>query len=510
MTAVDASPGAGLARALCDLLERRDGARVVVIETHLCWILLMRRLAIKLKKPIRLPFVDYGDVAARRRRCFEELRLNRRFAPGLYRAVLEVRGTPHAPRFRGSGEPIDHVVCVRRLPHEAPLSGRNLQELDAAALSRFAARLSGLHAVAPVSDRRPACAFAEPMPQAILSVMKQLSMLDGMEAVARMRPWVEEQARALRDRWRARRLAERVHECHGDLHLGNLAMIDGEIVAFDAIDFDPALRRIDVMSDVAFLAMDLEAHGRADLAFGFIDDYLQASGDHDGVAVLRLHAAYRALVRLLATSPAEPGEGPNYLAASQRWTQQGGPRLVLMHGLSGSGKSTVARRLLQAAGAIRIRSDVERKRREVAIASQATAGSGDTLYSTVATRRTCARLARAAQPALAAGFPVIVDAALLHASDRRHFAKMARRLKVPFGILHCEVDDAVSRERLEARERAGLDPSDATTTTWLRQQLCAESLSSQEWVATTKITGNAGQIAAIAARWRGAEAPDAE
>ncbi len=489
MTAPPASPGARLAHALRDRLQRRAGSAVEMIETHLSWILLARHLAIKLKKPVRLPFVDYGDVEARRRCCVEELRVNRRFAPGIYRAVLAVRGTADAPRFGGAGDAIDHVVCMRRFPADALLSERIAVGLDPAAMSRFARRLSAIHADSPVAAPHRAGASPE---QAIRAVAAQLRALQRDACSEWMNRWTDDQAGALRDRWQARRVRGHVRECHGDLHLGNLVMLDGEIVAFDAIDFDPALRWIDVMSDVAFLAMDLEARGRRDLAFAFVDDYLQAGGDYDGVSVLRFYATYRALVRQLAASLAPPAHGPDYRAAAHRWATGSAPRLVLMCGLSGSGKSTVARQLVQAAGAIRIRSDVERKRR---------ADPADAAYSEAATRRTYARLARAVRPALAAGFPVIVDAAFLRAGHRRHFRTIARRLGVPFEILHCEADDAVSRRRLEARERAGLDPSEATVATWLSQKNWAEPLSARESAVTTRISGEPAQIAAIAARW---------
>jgi len=252
---------------------------------------------------------------------------------------------------------------------------------------------------------------------------------------------------------------------------------------------------------VAFLAMDLEAHGRADLAFAFVDDYLQASGDYDGVAVLKFYATYRALVRRLAAALAPPGGGPDYLAAAQRWTAADAPRLAIMHGLSGSGKSTVARRLLKATGAIRIRSDVERKRLQRASATPASPGSDSALYSAAATLRTYARLARATRMALAAGFPVIVDAAFLERGQRRHFETIAQRCGVPFEILHCEVDDGVARQRLDARTRAGTDPSDATVATWQWQKTRGEPLAAEEAAQVTRISGEEGQIQAIASRW---------
>lgn len=488
-----------LPQALCRLLERRHGEPVSLVETTLSWVVLAPRVALKLKKPVRLAFADYGNIAARLRCCLEELRVNRRFARGLYRGVLAVRGTPGDPRFDGPGEPIDHVVCMRRFPDGAVLASRDMGELDAGALARFARDLGEIHQASPRVDPAHDWGSAAQVTKAVFAVASQLQAMRIVLPEDPLQGWLEAQARAHRDGWEARRLGGRVRDCHGDLHLGNLVMLEGRVVAFDAIDFDPALRWIDVVSDVAFLAMDLEARGRADLAFGFLDDYLQASGDYAGVAVLRVYAAYRALVRCLATALAPPGAGPDYLAAARRWAGECCPRLVIMHGLSGSGKSTVARRLLQAAGAIRIRSDVERKRLH---AAGVAAGSADSLlYSSAASLRTYARLARAARVALAAGFPVIVDATFLEAGHRRHFETIARRCGVPFEILHCEVEDAVSRQRLEARERAGTDPSDATIATWQWQRTRNDPLTAEEAGCMTGITGDAEQVEAVAGRW---------
>jgi hypothetical protein len=495
-----------LAQALRELLERRTAAPVELVETHLSWILLTRRVALKLKKAVRLPFVDYASVEARRHCCLEELRVNRRFAPTLYRAVLAVRGTPEAPRFGGAGEPIDHVVCMRRFPDGALLSERLEHGLDTALLEQFAMQLEGLHRAAPRLARCVPKAWPEQVLQAMLAVMNQLCALGAEERIAPLRDWVDAQARALWEVWQARRQDGAVRECHGDLHAGNLVLLDNRIVAFDAIDFDPGLRWIDVMSDVAFLAMDLQARGRADLAFAFVDEYLQAGGDFGGVRVLRFYAVYRALVRMLAGLLARSDSGPDYGAAARHWAGEGAARLVITHGLSGSGKSTAARALARSAGAIRVRSDVERKR----LFGDLRGGDGDghELYSPQASRRTYEHLVEAARAGLEAGLVVIVDAAFLRVADRRRFATLARQQGVPFEILHCVADDATSRERLQARARRGADPSDATVAVWEAQKRQVEALTVRERDVAIRCTGEAAQLAAIAARWReGLRAP---
>jgi len=451
-TSAAASPT--LARAVQALLQRRCAAPVELVETHLSWVFLTPRLAFKLKKPVRLPFVDFSTPALREHFCREELRLNRRFAPRLYLRVLALRGSASAPDFAGPGQPIDHLLCMRRFPDAALLADQLASgRVSAPDLERFGLRLAESHARSAVAAPDAPLGWPEQTLQAMLKVLAQLRAVADDDRLRALDAWVETQAWALWELWLARRRDGFVRECHGDLHLGNVARIDGELRAFDCLEFDPGLRWIDVMSDAAFLAMDLQAHGRADLGFRFLDGYLGASGDYDGLRVLRFHAVYRALVRALVARLAPAAPGPDYLACALQWATGAAPRLLITHGVSGSGKSTLAAALLAACGAIRVRSDVERRR---------LGQSADQRYGAAASRLTYEGLARAARSALAAGFPVIVDAAFLRAEDRAAFGALAARMDVPFSILSCAAPLPVLRQRVEDRRRAGVDPSEAT------------------------------------------------
>jgi len=309
----------------------------------------------------------------------------------------------------------------------------------------------------------------------------------------------------------ARQRSGAVRECHGDLHLANVVLIDGRLTAFDCIEFDPALRWIDVMSDVAFLAMDLKAHGRADLAFRFLDAYLQHSGDYAGVQLLRFYEVYRALVRaLVCRLRAQAGAGvpppgePDYLACAGELARsaQGAARLMITHGLSGSGKSTMAAALLGAAGAIRIRSDVERKRLFGLGAQQRSAERRAEIYTQDATRRTFARLAECARTALQAGWPVIVDAAFLRRDERLAFRALAAELRVPFSILHCRAAEAQLRRRVAARDAEGSDASEATLAVLERQLATHEPLGQDERALALEVaTDEPVDIASLCARW---------
>jgi predicted kinase len=255
------------------------------------------------------------------------------------------------------------------------------------------------------------------------------------------------------------------------------------------------------MSDAAFLAMDLEAHGRGDLAFRFLDAFLASSGDYGGVRVLRFHAVYRALVRALVSrlTPGEPTT--DYIASAMRWANGAAARLLVTHGVSGSGKSTLAAGLLEHGGAIRVRSDVERKRLFGLAALQSSTGGSRNPYDEEASRRTYRRLAWAARAALEAGFPAIVDATFLHKADRAAFRRLATSLGVPFNILVCSVDAGLLRQRLERRQRAGLDPSEATAAVLDMQLKSVEPLTRRERFAAIEACEVGDDADRLAQRW---------
>lgn len=500
-----------LVTALRDRLRSDTGQAVALVETHISWVLLTAQVAYKLKRPVSLGFLDFSTLAARKHYCEEEVRLNRRLAPSLYLGVVPVTGTRQAPSL-GEGEAIDFVVCMRRFPEDALLqrllpAGR----LADGRLEQFAQRLAVFHAQAQVAA--PASAFGAPtrVGRSAVDALARLRADDGAKRTRNLQAWIFERRKALRTAWFARQRSGAVRECHGDLHLANVVLVDDHLTAFDCIEFDPALRWIDVMSDVAFLTMDLKAHGRKDLAFRFLDAYLQHSGDYAGVPVLRFYEVYRALVRALvgrlrvrAGADVAPPLEPDYLACAEQLAQTSGaaPRLMITHGLSGSGKSTMAAALLAAAGAIRIRSDVERKRLFGLGAQQRSAEQGAEIYTQDATRRTLARLAECARTALQAGYPVIVDAAFLRRDERLAFRALAAELRVPFSILRCRAADTQLRRRVVARDAEGRDASEATLAVLERQLATHEPLDPGECaLALDVITDEPVDTVALSARW---------
>ena len=502
-----------LVQALREALQRETGERVELVETHISWVLLTATLAYKLKKPVRFPFVDFSSIAARKYFCEEELRLNRRFAPSLYLDVVPVCGAPEAPQLGGDGWPIDHVVRMRRFPEPSLL--RNLLvagRLEPTWLDGFAQRLAALQDAA--ERVVPPSAFGAPdaIVRAALDVVRQLLMQRSDSRLAALTAWIQERSQALHMAWIERQQGGAVRECHGDLHMANIVLVEGELTAFDCIEFDPMMRWIDVMSDIAFLTMDLKAHDRADLAFRVLDVWLQHSGDHAGLQVLRFYEVYRALVRAMAaglgpqTAPASAGASkPDYLACAARLTQdqRGRARLLITHGFSGSGKSTLASQLLCAAGAVRVRSDVERKRLFGLAPLARSADQGLAIYGEQATRRTFERLRACARDALLAGYPVIVDAAFLRRAERRSFQVLAAELGVPFAILNCRAAEAVLRRRVAQRRASGSDASEASLEVLARQLAAHEPLEADERALALEVfTEDAVDIAALEARWR--------
>lgn len=503
-----------LIAALRKMLSRETGQSVELIETHLSWVLLAPVYAYKLKKPVRLPFVDFSSAQARKHFCEEELRLNRRFAPSIYLDVLPVRGPRKAPRLDGGsgGETIDHVVRMRRFPQSSLL--RNLLVsggLDPSWLDGLARRLAELHATAPVS---PLSGWGSPQ-RVVRSVADVLASLQTRRDDPRHRvliAWLQAQGIALDPVWAARQRSGSIRECHGDLHMGNVALIDGELVPFDCIEFDPGMRWIDVMSDVAFLTMDLKAHGRADLAFRFLDGWLQCSGDHAGLQVLPFSEIYRALVRAMTASLGKPSStpGPDYLACAAEWASptRGNARLLITHGLSGSGKSTLAAQLLRTACAIRIRSDVERKRLFGLAPLERSTALGIDIYTEEATNDTFDSLHRRARGALQAGYPVIVDAAFLRSHERRRFQALAAELQVPFSIVDCTASPGTLRQRVAARAATHTDASEADVAVLERQLASDQRLETDELAFTIDVpTDEPVDIESLDRRWREARTP---
>ncbi|MFT3802087.1 MAG: AAA family ATPase [Burkholderiaceae bacterium] len=491
------------------------GSPVQRIDTHISTILLSGDEAWKLKRPVRLPFVDFGSVEARRRCCEAELGLNRRLAPTLYLDVLAVRGPEASPSIEGlparspdtapadaragraeqaaGGAPvIEYLVRMRRFPPGALFSERVAAgTLTVDDVTRLAHRLAEFDRSAAVQhDPTIADAVAREAAK-VIGQLRALAADRGTDAqrgaIAGLAAWLDVHGQRLAPVFRTRLRTGRVRDVHGDLHLANAVVLDDEVTAFDCLEFDDGLRRIDVIGDAAFLAMDLHAHGCPALAHRLVDAWCEAADDHAAMAVLPFHQVYRACVRALVAwlAPAPSiDDVDRYLRTAERLSDSDRrPTLTITHGPSGSGKSRAAARLVELDGGLRLRSDVERKRLAGLSPLADSRAAGLDLYTREWTNRTYARLESLADATLTAGAPVVVDAAFLRRPERQRFAALARWHGVPFRIVDCRADPATLRARVIRRASLGGDPSEADTSVIDRQLVSADPLDAHELAA---------------------------
>lgn len=481
---------------------------VELIETHISWILLAGTGAWKLKKPLDLGFLDFSTVERRREACLTELRINRRTLPEVYEAVVPIYGPAHAPRLgdalddsgdhaSSTEQPIDFLVRMRRFDQDALFSSLRAQNrLDGSLFDQLAAHVAAFHhraeaAPAATNFGSPEAVHA-PVRQNFLQVRAHLEDGALRDQLATVEAWAEAQFTALSAHFARRRTSGRVRECHGDLHLGNLLAFNGEPRLFDALEFDPALRWIDVIADIAFLVMDLHAWGRKDLATRFLNAWLEHSGDYEGIRLLPYYFSYRAMVRAKVAAirarqvdtedrQQAVDECRRYLDLAGAPAQARAPALLIANGLSGTGKTSQSQPLLEQLGLIRLRADVERKRL-FGLAANARSASGlhADLYGAAATVRTYDRLAELARVMLQAGYPVLVDATFLRQAQRRQFARLADELGLPFVILAFEAPLELLRERVRLRAARGDDASEADETVLEAQLISQETLTAEE------------------------------
>jgi aminoglycoside phosphotransferase family enzyme/predicted kinase len=507
-----------LVQSLATRLAAYPGSvtRIELLETHISWIFLAGEGAYKVKKPVDLGFVDFSTLERRRQFCEEELRLNRRLAPKLYLDVLPITGSPEAPQVGGEGTAIEYCVHMRRFEQEKLLSRLVAAgELLPRQIDALAREVAEFHAGIPVA--RPASWFGTPeaVAEPIRANFTHLDRPENgevKELVERLRAWCERELAAREDDLIARKRNGFIRECHGDMHLGNMILADAEITIFDCIEFNADLRWIDVASEIAFCTMDLEDRGRADLARRFLNGALEWSGDYAGLAVLPLYLVYRALVRAKVAAlrrrqlQMEQGgissgenerlarELANYLGLAERSTRRRTVFLAVTHGLSGSGKTSGSQAVVEGFGAIRVRSDIERKRLAGLPPLAATgSGVGSGLYSAESSRRTFDRLAELAATIIAAGFPAIVDATFLRRAEREQFHELADRLRVPFLILDFPTDEATCHQRIDLRAKEGADASEATETVLDHQLQIHEALDDGERALAVSFDGTQPQ-----------------
>ena len=461
-------------------------------QTHISYVLLTGDYVYKLKKPVNFGFLDFSTLEKRQHFCAEELRLNQRGAPELYLEVLPVTQVENQYQLRKTGQPVEYALKMCQFPQEAlfikMFEQGQLSETHMEELGRIVAQY---HAKAQTNDY--ICKFGE-VAQVRESINENYEVsrkyIGGAQTQAQF-----EETKQYTDTFFAQRpelFVSRIEnnwirECHGDLHLRNICLWQNKIRLFDCIEFNEQFRFVDVMYDVAFAVMDLEARQRSDLGNAFLNTYLEQTGDWEGLQVLPLYLCRQAYVRakvnsLLLDDPSVPknaleeatATAANYYQLASKYTKPQLGKLILMSGLSGSGKSTVARQLARQMGAIHIRSDAVRK--HLAGIPPKERG-GDELYTAEMNQKTYERLLLLGIMLASQGFSVILDAKYDRQQLRSIAIALAQSHQLPLQILHCNAPVELLRDRLEKRSN---DIADATADLLSGQQAAAEPFTEAE------------------------------
>jgi len=461
-----------------------------LIETHISWVILTGDFVYKIKKPINLGFVDFSTLDKRKFYCEEELRLNRRLAPNIYLAVVPISGSVEIPLLSGNGKAFEYAVKMKQFSESMQLDhvlSRN--ELNQNMINSFAELIAQFHQNIEIANEasdfgKPEQVY-QPAKENFIQIRELISDKPKLDTLSKIEQWTEDTFSEIKNILDQRKKKGFIRECHGDLHLRNLAWHDNMPLAFDCLEFNENFRWIDVVSEIAFLIMDLEVQNKAELSQYFLNKYLELTGDYKGCSLLRFYLVYRVMVRAKvdAIRAAQAGisqkeieevneEIDNYLQLALSYTQKPKPFIIITHGMSGSGKSTITQPLLEKLGAIRIRADVERKRLfNIKPEQNSSANIQQGIYTQQATNKTYLKLLELTKSITDAGFPVIVDATFSTIEQRNLFKDYASQQQTYFVILDFITSEETLRQRIRNRKN---DVSDADITvlenqikTWL-------------------------------------------
>lgn len=490
---------------------------IEMIETHISWVLLTGPFAYKIKKPVKLGFLDFRNLDARLFYCREELRLNQPWAPEIYIDVVPITLSDDQLLVNGDGPAVEYAVRMHQFSQNQRLDLQlDANQLSADDMDDLASNIARRHQSANVTG--PA-GRDEKLAHIRDDMWDNLNALEGQPAaknLQNLRQWTARQLDRLEPVLQRRFDDGFVRECHGDLHLSNLVRLPGGITAFDCIEFGAEFRNIDVMSDIAFLVMDLVSRQRTDLAYHFLNRYLELTGDYDSMEIFTLYFVYRCLVRAkVAAIRSQERKHDNevksdlskvrkYCEIALQQTLQPTPILIAMQGLSGSGKTWLSRKLVSEFPAIRVRADIERKRMlgmdELA---DSESGVGEGIYSEDASRDTYDRLLCIAEIVLRAGHSIIVDASYLKIAERDKVRKLATRCGSHYILVQTCARDETLRRRIRKRSNLGDDASEAGLDILKYQQQHADKLTAVEHHSALRIcTDDDMDIADLAGRLR--------
>lgn len=522
------TPASPLIRSLLRPAAYPHPAGIVELrETHLSWVLLAGGFAYKIKKPVDLGFADFSTRERRAAACAEEVRLNRRLCPSVYLGVVDIVARADGFAVGGPGRPVETAVQMRRLPEAGMLPALLARKaVTERIVARIARALAQFHAAAATGQGVDEWGTAEAVRANWEENFAQTAPFAGRTLpaplLAAVRAYVArflERSRPLLDR---RVAGGRVRDGHGDLHAGNVCVEGRRLRLFDCLEFNPRYRCADVAADVAFLAMDLDRHGQAELGTAFADTYGRLSHDTDLGQLLDFYKCYRAWVRgkvlslRLAQAGLSPAEQERITAQARgyfnlAWAYAGGlgaPTLVMVMGPPASGKTTLASALAGQLGLVRLSSDLIRKdlagrcptdRRREAF--------GQGLYTAAMTRHTYAAIRRRAARWLERGRSVVLDATYGQADERAAVRRLAARHGARLVVLQCQVDEATIRARLAARERDARAVSDARLELWPALRAAYSPPTELPQVTTIAMGGTINDALATALATLGVPAP---
>ena len=465
---------------------------IQLIQTHVSYVLLTGDYAYKLKKPVNFGFLDFSTLDKRQHFCAEELRMNQRGAPELYLEVMPVTEVEKQYQLGGMGQPIEYALKMRQFPQEALFITMFEQgELGETHMEELGRVVAQYHAKAETNDYIRTFGEVAQVRKAIDENYQQTEKYIGGPQTQAQFEETKEYTDGFFDQ-RPQLFASRIEnnwirECHGDLHLRNICFWQDKILLFDCIEFNEPFRFVDVMYDVAFTVMDLESRQRPDLGNAFLNTYVEQTGDWEGLQVLPLYLSRQAYVRAKVNSFLLDDAGvsadakkeaaataAHYYNQAWQYTKPRLGQLILMSGLSGSGKSTVARQLARQLGAIHIRSDAVRKHLGGITLQER---GGDDLYTAEMSQKTYERLLKLGIMLATQGFPVILDAKYDRQQLRQEAIAQAESDQLPLQILHCTAPLEVLRDRLASRTG---DIADATADLLSAQQAAAEPFTKAE------------------------------
>jgi hypothetical protein len=464
------APRQEVALAFLDRNVRKGAAKR--IDTHASIVFLEPDRVLKIKRAVRLPFLDYSTLEKRKHACEEELAVNRRFAPGIYRRVVPITRGINGPEIDGDGPAIEWAVEMVRFDEDKTLDHlARAGELKPELASAIADVIRDAHLRAKISDGSAWLASVAPIVDRNSDKFRKQASFP-REAVERLHRLSHQRLTAVRPLLEARAAAGLVRRCHGDAHLGNIVLIDDNPVLFDAIEFDPVIATTDILYDLAFPLMDLAHFGPPAAANRLFNHYLQADCTESAGALsllplfLSIRAAIRSLV-LLTRCEQSPGDTEDAAAAKSyfdlavRFLEPVKPSLIAIGGKSGTGKSVLARDAAPLVGplpgAVILRSDVIRKELH---GVDPLAALPEAAYAPEVTARVYRTLLDRARRVVAQGFSVIADAAFLRQAERDQLSAEARKMEADFRPIFLDADLSVRLSRIASRRR---DASDATS-----------------------------------------------